>query len=68
MDEEYMLWWFRFLNERRDGFVLLTGAEAPLTPTTARLGGEMTRHLDLLRQSQTPGLVYCGYDAGGGSM
>ena len=29
MDEEYMLWWFRFLNERRDGFVLLlTGAEA----------------------------------------
>ena len=28
MDEEYMLWWFRFLNERRDGFVLLlTGAE-----------------------------------------
>ena len=25
---EYMLWWFRFLNERRDGFVLLlTGAE-----------------------------------------
>ena len=28
MDEDYMLWWFRFLNERRDGFVLLlTGAE-----------------------------------------
>ena len=28
MDEEYMLWWFRFLNERRDGFVLLLiGAE-----------------------------------------
>ena len=57
MDEEYMLWWFRFLNERRDGFVLLL---------TARLGGENDgRHLDLLRRGQTPGLVYCGYDAGG---
>ena len=32
----------------------------------ARLGGENDgRHLDLLRRGQTPGLVYCGYDAGG---
>lgn len=23
MDEEYMMWWFRFLYERHDGFVLL---------------------------------------------
>ena len=23
MDEEYMMWWFRFLHERHDGFVLL---------------------------------------------
>ena len=44
MDEEYMLWWFRFLNERRDGFVLLLTGQLP-----ARLGGENDgRHLDLL--------------------
>lgn len=23
MDEDYMMWWFRFLDERHDGFVLL---------------------------------------------
>ncbi|NLK78174.1 MAG: TetR/AcrR family transcriptional regulator [Clostridiales bacterium] len=23
MDENYMLWWFHYINERRDGFVLL---------------------------------------------
>ncbi len=36
-----MLWWFRFLNERRDGFVLLlTGRRAPLTPTSSTTGLE----------------------------
>ena len=58
MDEEYMLWWFRFLNERRDGFVLLlTGAEG-----TAYANFQ---HDWVEKMTEGTWTYYCGYDAGG---
>ena len=70
MDEEYMLWWFRFLNERRDGFVLLlTGAEGTAYANFQHDWVEkMTEGTwTYYAEARHRGLVYGGYDARGTS-